>query len=52
MGIDQGVLRHYFHASLPRQLDERTWFEETRAVEALPVPTDESKAPDTFPFGV
>jgi len=26
---------HYFHASLPHQLDELVWFDETRAVEPL-----------------
>jgi protein-L-isoaspartate(D-aspartate) O-methyltransferase len=46
---DTELQGHYFHASLPRQFDEWIWFEETRAME---VPTDESKAPDTFPFGV
>jgi protein-L-isoaspartate(D-aspartate) O-methyltransferase len=49
---DTELQSHYFHASLPRQFDEWIWFEETRAVEALSVSTDESKAPDTFPFGV
>jgi protein-L-isoaspartate(D-aspartate) O-methyltransferase len=43
---------HYLHASLPRQFDEWIWFEQTCAVEALPVPAGEGKAPDTFPFGV
>jgi protein-L-isoaspartate(D-aspartate) O-methyltransferase len=44
---------HYFQASLPRQFDELIWFDETRAVTALPAsharPTD---APETYPFGL
>jgi protein-L-isoaspartate(D-aspartate) O-methyltransferase len=43
---------HYFHASLPRQFDEWIWLDETRAIEALPVPEDPMKTPETFPFGV
>jgi protein-L-isoaspartate(D-aspartate) O-methyltransferase len=43
---------HYFHASLPRQFDEWIWFDETHAVDALPVGTDARKIPETFPFGV
>jgi protein-L-isoaspartate(D-aspartate) O-methyltransferase len=49
---DTELQSHYFHAALPRQFDEWIWFEETRAVEALPVAPDEDKGPDTFPFGV
>jgi protein-L-isoaspartate(D-aspartate) O-methyltransferase len=43
---------HYFHASLPKQFDEWIWFDETRAVVPLPVPTSTEDAPETFPFGV
>ena len=43
---------HYFHASLPRQFDEWIWFDETRAVDALPVREDPDTMPETFPFGV
>jgi protein-L-isoaspartate(D-aspartate) O-methyltransferase len=43
---------HYFHASLPRQFDEWIWFDETHAVDALPVAPDARQLPDTFPFGV
>ncbi|HEU4620212.1 MAG TPA: erythromycin esterase family protein, partial [Gammaproteobacteria bacterium] len=43
---------HYFRASLPRQFDEWIWFDETRAVNALPVAPDVRKIPETFPFGV
>jgi protein-L-isoaspartate(D-aspartate) O-methyltransferase len=42
---------HYFQATLPQQFDEYIYFDETRAVNALPViPSD--RPPDTFPFGV
>jgi erythromycin esterase-like protein len=44
---------HYFHASLPHQFDEYVWFDETRAVEALP--TDGrpiADMPETYPFGL
>jgi protein-L-isoaspartate(D-aspartate) O-methyltransferase len=43
---------HYFHASLPRQFDEWIWFDETAAVDALPVREQPNKMPETFPFGV
>jgi erythromycin esterase-like protein len=43
---------HYFHACLPNQFDEWIWFDESRAVSALPVKQDASKLPETFPFGV
>lgn len=43
---------HYFRASLPRQFDEWIWFDETRAVNAVPVPQDSRKVPETFPFGL
>ena len=42
---------HYFYASLPRQFDEYIWFDETRAVEAIPRGTT-TDMPDTFPFGL
>jgi protein-L-isoaspartate(D-aspartate) O-methyltransferase len=42
---------HYFQAALPEQFDEYVYFDETRAVAALPVvPSD--RAADTFPFGM
>ena len=42
---------HYFKAVLPRQFDEWIWFDETRAVEPLPV---EARAgmPETYPFAL
>src|SRR5690606_39650449 len=43
---------HYFHAALPRQFDEWIWFDETRAVDALPVEPESRDAPETFPFGL
>ncbi|MBN1238518.1 MAG: erythromycin esterase family protein, partial [Gammaproteobacteria bacterium] len=43
---------HYFHAALPRQFDEWIWFDETRAVDALPVETDSDEMPETYPFGL
>jgi protein-L-isoaspartate(D-aspartate) O-methyltransferase len=42
---------HYFQAVLPAQFDEYVWFDETRAVRALPAPAREGM-PDTYPFGV
>ena len=33
------------------QCDEYVWFDETRAVRALPAPASEG-VPDTYPFGV
>jgi protein-L-isoaspartate(D-aspartate) O-methyltransferase len=42
---------HYFHAILPRQFDEWIWFDETRAVEPLPVREREGM-PETYPFAV
>ena len=42
---------HYFQAVLPAQFDEYVWFDETRAVRALPAPASEGVA-DTYPFGV
>jgi hypothetical protein len=43
---------HYFHASLPRQFDEWIWFDETTAIEPLPVGEHSTEMPETFPFGV
>jgi protein-L-isoaspartate(D-aspartate) O-methyltransferase len=43
---------HYFHASLPRQFDEWIWFDETCAVEALPIREQSAETPETFPFGL
>ena len=42
---------HYFQAVLPVQFDEYVWFDETRAIRALPAPAREG-VPDTYPFGV
>ena len=42
---------HYFQAVLPVQFDEYVWFDETRAVRALPEPAH-GGVPDTYPFGV
>lgn len=42
---------HYFQAVLPVQFDEFVWFDETRAITALPAPTAHG-VPDTFPFGL
>ena len=46
------LLSHYFHASLPRQFDEWIWFDETQAIEPLPVGEHSTEMPETFPFGV
>ena len=46
------LVSHYFHASLPRQFDEWIWFDETTAVEPLPVHENPTGTPDTFPFGL
>lgn len=50
---DNELASHYFYASLPQQFDEYVWFDETRALEALPVPDEEQAAagahPLTFP---
>jgi protein-L-isoaspartate(D-aspartate) O-methyltransferase len=43
---------HYFHASLPRQFDEWIWFDETTAIDPLPVSEQSAGPPETFPFGV
>lgn len=42
---------HYFQAVLPEQFDEYVWFDETSAVEPLPV-HEVTDAPDTYPFGL
>jgi len=42
---------HYADASLPRQFDAWAWFDETRAVEALPT-TPRPGVPETYPFGL
>jgi protein-L-isoaspartate(D-aspartate) O-methyltransferase len=46
------VQSHYFYASLPQQFDEWIWFDETRAVDPLPVPAAGEGLPETWPFGV
>jgi erythromycin esterase-like protein len=44
---------HYAEAVLPRQFDAWLWFDETRAVEALPGPHEQAGAGDeTWPFGL
>jgi erythromycin esterase-like protein len=43
---------HYVHARLSRQFDEYVFFDDTRAVSALPAPPHPSGMPDTFPFGL
>jgi protein-L-isoaspartate(D-aspartate) O-methyltransferase len=43
---------HYFQAVLPVQFDEYVWFDETRAVRALPARRQREGMPDTYPFGV
>jgi erythromycin esterase-like protein len=42
---------HYFNAHLSHQFDALVWFEETKAVSALPGRPSEG-APDIYPFGV
>jgi len=37
---DTELQSHYFQASLPAQFDEYVWFDETEAVDALPVAGD------------
>jgi protein-L-isoaspartate(D-aspartate) O-methyltransferase len=44
-------LSHYFHARLVPQFDAYVWFDETRAVAALPV-AEVAGVPDTYPFGL
>jgi hypothetical protein len=43
---------HYLHASLPRQFDEWIWFDETTAIEPLPVRESHAGVPETFPWGL
>jgi erythromycin esterase-like protein len=46
---------HYSHAILPRQFDAWLWFDETRAVTALPAGLRPGEAPsveETYPFGL
>jgi erythromycin esterase-like protein len=44
---------HYFDASLPRQFDAYMWFDETRAVTPLRLPTTARLGvPETYPFGL
>ena len=44
---------HYFEAELSRQFDAYVWFEETTAVDPLPVPEGlDPSDPETWPFGV
>lgn len=44
---------HYFFASLPQQFDEYIWFDETQAVEPLPIERRPSpELPETYPFGL
>jgi protein-L-isoaspartate(D-aspartate) O-methyltransferase len=45
--------RCFFSASLPAQLDELIWFDETRAVEPLAIEQRPSaELPETYPFGL
>lgn len=43
---------HYQRAVLPAQFDAFTWFDETRAVSALPTDARPGALPDTYPFGL
>ncbi|HYG90585.1 MAG TPA: erythromycin esterase family protein [Azospirillum sp.] len=43
---------HYVDARLSRQFDEYVFFDDTRAVSALPAPPHPSGVPETFPFGL
>lgn len=45
-------LSHYAQVELARQFDAYVWFDETRAVTALPAETENGRVPDTFPFGL
>jgi protein-L-isoaspartate(D-aspartate) O-methyltransferase len=50
---DTELASHYFYASLPHQLDELVWFDETRAVGALAERARPSAdLPETYPFGL
>jgi len=48
---DTELQSHYFQAVLPEQFDEYVWFDETRAVHALPA-VPRAGMPDTYPFGL
>jgi protein-L-isoaspartate(D-aspartate) O-methyltransferase len=48
---DTELQSHYFQAVLPLQFDEYVWFDETRAVRALPQVPREGM-PETYPFGL
>jgi protein-L-isoaspartate(D-aspartate) O-methyltransferase len=48
---DTELQSHYFQAVLPLQFDEYIWFDETRAVHAIPFQPAEGLA-DTYPFGL
>ena len=43
---------HYAQATLPRQFDAFTWFDETSAVTPLPGRRKAGGVPDTWPFGL
>lgn len=43
---------HYFEAVLPEQFDAYLWFEETRAVTPLPLPSLRQGEDQTFPSGL
>jgi erythromycin esterase-like protein len=43
---------HYAQAVMPSQFDAYVWFDETRAVEAMPSKAREDAVPDTYPFGL
>lgn len=43
---------HYQRAVLPAQFDTFVWFDETRAVDALPAEPRPGAIPDTYPFGL
>ncbi len=44
-------LQRHFQAILPVQCDESIWFDESRAVRALPLVPREG-VPETYPFGL
>lgn len=48
---DTELQSHYFQAILPQQFDEYLWFDETRAVRALPA-TLSGGVPESYPFGL
>ena len=51
---DTELQSHYARTSPARQYDGYAWFDETRAVHALPAPKVQSRdeVPETYPFGV